>query len=329
MDWKSSIKGFAEYLTLERSLSDNSIKAYENDLAKLEQFFLAQEKPLGPTELNTDDLRSFLNNLSELGLIERSQARCVSAIRSFFRYMLLEEMIAENPADNVDAPKLPKKLPVYLSLEEVENILSQIDLSHPQGQRNRAMIEVLYACGLRVSELIELKISNLFLDIEFIRVIGKGNRERLVPINQSAIKHLNLYLENYRIPQKAQKNYEDHLFLNRRGKVLTRVMVFLIIKDLVQQANIQKNVSPHTFRHTFATHLYEAGADLRAIQEMLGHRSILTTEIYSHVNPKHLRKTLEQYHPRFMEQNEEENNTENENSENSREQAEGFSVSID
>ncbi len=300
MDWTSTIKGFMSYLQLEKSLSSNSVDAYKRDLAKLEQYASTLEPTKSPTEITQDDLEGLLKSLADLAIMERSQARMVSAIKGFYKYMVLEDIMKENPALLVEAPKLPKKLPVYLTIEEVDAILGAIDMSHPQGQRNRAIIETLYACGIRVSELINLKISNLFLDVEIIRVIGKGDRERLVPINQSAIKHLKLYMEEIRKHQKINKGNEDFVFLNRRGNPLSRVMIFMIIKDLTALAGITKNVSPHTFRHTFATHLYEAGADLRAIQDMLGHRSILTTEIYSHVNTRHLKNTLEQYHPRFQ-----------------------------
>jgi len=300
MDWNSTIKGFVSYLQLEKSLSPNSIDAYKRDLTKLQKYATTLPKPKSPSNITQDDLEGLLKSLNELEILERSQARLVSAIKGFYKYMVLENIIKENPAQLIEAPKLPKTLPVYLTLEEVDAILGAIDMSHPQGQRNRAIIETLYACGLRVTELINMKISNLFLDVEVIRVIGKGDRERLVPINSSAIKHLRLYMNEIRKHQKIEKGYEDFVFLNRRGKPLSRVMIFMIIKDLVLEAGIQKNVSPHTFRHTFATHLYEAGADLRAIQDMLGHRSILTTEIYSHVNTRYLKNTLEKYHPRFQ-----------------------------
>ena len=299
-DWQTSIKGYIQYLQLEKSLSKNSIKAYKNDIDKLHEFALLQEPAKSVEQLESTDIEQFLCNLKDLGLIERSQARAVSAIKSFFKYLVLENMVVKNPSTQVDSPKLPQKLPVYLTQTEVNDLLNAIDLSHPQGQRNRAMLETLYACGLRVTELINLQISKLFFDVEIIRVIGKGDRERLVPINQSAMKHINLYLEEVRPHQKIQKGFEDFVFLNRRGKPLTRVMVFTIVKDLTKLVGIKKNISPHTFRHTFATHLYEAGADLRAIQEMLGHRSILTTEIYSHVNTQHLKETLRTCHPRFM-----------------------------
>ena len=299
MTWKEYINGFIGFLKLERSLTENSISAYKIDILKLKNF-LNQEDEIKPiAEISRTDLEAFIRNLAEIGLLARSQARCISAIKTFFRYLMLEELIETNPAELIEAPKLPRKLPVYLTINEIDKLISAIDLSHPQGQRNRAIMETLYACGLRVSELTGLLISNLFFEIDVIKVVGKGNRERLVPINQSAIKYINLYLKKVRIHQKIEKGCEDFVFLNRRGKPLSRVMIFMIVKDMVKAAGITKNVSPHTFRHSFATHLYEAGADLRSIQDMLGHQSILTTEIYSHVNTKHLIDTLEQFHPRF------------------------------
>ena len=300
MNWKTNINGFIVYLQLEKSLSSNSIAAYRRDLEKLQQYAENAKEPKGPTELTQEDLSAFVQTLSDLALVERSQARMISAIRGFYKYLLLEDMISKSPAQMLDAPKLPKKIPVYLSIDEVNKILNVIDLSLKSGHRDRAIIEVLYACGLRVSELINLKISDLFLDNEVIRVLGKGNRERLVPINQSAIHYLELYITHHRSKQDVKKGFEDFVFLNARGKGISRISIFNIVKALATEAQITKNISPHTFRHSFATHLYEAGADLRAIQDMLGHRSILTTEIYSHVNARHLKETMELYHPRFI-----------------------------
>lgn len=299
MSWSSTLKGYLQYLRLEKSLSTNSVEAYLNDLGKLKKYAAESDPPVSPEELTKKELQSFIQELSELGLSARSQARTVSALKSFGKYMFLEKIIPQNIASDLESPRLPKKLPVFLSFEEIEKMLAAIDLSHPQGQRNRAIIEVLYASGLRVSELINLKISNLFLEVEFIRVIGKGNKERLVPINQSAIKYLDIYFKEIRSKMEIKKGKEDFVFLNKRGNPLSRVMIFMIVKDLAALAGIQKNISPHTFRHSFATHLYEAGADLRAIQEMLGHRSILTTEIYSHVQSEHLKATMQKFHPRF------------------------------
>lgn len=300
MNWTTSIKGFIVYLQLEKSLSQNSIAAYQNDLLKLQQYAENAAPPKVPTEMGSEDLSEFVNTLADLQLVERSQARMISAIRGFYKYLCLEGMLEKNPAKLLDAPKLPKKIPTYLTIEEVDQILNRVDMSSNSGHRDRAIVEVLYACGLRVSELINLKISNLDFEVEVISVLGKGNRERLVPINQSAIHYTSLYLEHFRSKQNVVAGCEDFVFLNARGKNISRISIFNIVKDLVREAEIKKNVSPHTFRHSFATHLYQAGADLRAIQDMLGHRSILTTEIYSHVNPSHLKKTMESFHPRFI-----------------------------
>jgi len=298
--WNAHITDFLGYLKLERSLTENSISSYKIDVLKLRDFIL-QTKPENADvkEIDRMDLESFLLNLSEIGLIARSQARCISALKTFFKFLMLEEVIQSNPAELIDAPKLPKKLPVFLTIAEIDAMIAAIDLSQAQGQRNKAIVETLFGCGLRVSELTGLLVSNLLFEIEVIKVIGKGNRERLIPINQAAIKQITLYLEHHRIHQKIAMGSEDFVFLNKRGKPLSRVMIFMIIKDIALKAGVEKNVSPHTFRHSFATHLYEAGADLRSIQDMLGHQSILTTEIYSHVNRQHLIDTLEQFHPRF------------------------------
>lgn len=293
-----------DYLKLEKSLSKNSILGYENDLRKLGSFFSSEEQSILPSKLSSEDVSNFLISLSEIELSARSQARVVSAIKGFFKYLKLEGEIVINPGEKLETPKLPKKIPSFLTISEIDTMFAAVDLSLDNGHRNRAILECLYGSGLRVTELINLKISNLFLEIEVIRVVGKGNRERLIPINPSAIKFLRIYLNEYRLHLKIHPDHLDFVFLNRRGKSLSRVMIFMIVKDLAQKAGITKNVSPHTFRHSFATHLYEAGADLRAIQLMLGHRSIITTEIYSHVNPEHLKSTMEQYHPRFAEDGE-------------------------
>jgi integrase/recombinase XerD len=237
--------------------------------------------------------------VAELGMTQTSQARIISGIRAFYKYCLLEDIVTKDPTTLLEAPKLRRHLPDVLTFDEIENILSQIDLSTPEGTRNKAIIETMYSCGLRVSELVNLKLSQLFFDVEFIRVVGKGSKERLVPIGSSAIKFISIYVKNIRVHQSIQKGEEDILFLNRRGKRLTRVMIFLIIKDLVKKAGINKTISPHTFRHSFATHLVEGGADLRAVQEMLGHESITTTEIYTHLDRDFLRTTLHQFHPAF------------------------------
>ena len=298
MDWNSSIKGFRAYLLLEKSLSAHSIEAYIRDVGKLLEYVLIKKIDLTPDKLTGDHLTSFVYYINDLGLEPKSQARIISGIRAFYRFLLLEDIIDDDPSALLESPKLRRTLPDVLSYEEIDRILSSIDMSLPHSQRNRAMLETLYACGLRVSELITLKLSNYFPEQGFVKVIGKNNKERLVPIGESAIRHINLYLDTERRHMSVvSKGSEDILFLNRRGKGLTRVMVFTLIKSFTGQAGISKTVSPHTFRHSFATHLVEGGADLRAVQEMLGHESILTTEIYTHVDKKYLRDTVMKYHP--------------------------------
>ena len=297
--WEPYKKGFKAYLQLERSLSDNSVVAYLSDIEKLTQFLLNSEQKKAPSEIDLAVLQGFIKWIAELGMTQTSQARIISALRSFYKYCLLEDITAVDPTTLLEAPKLKRALPDILSFEEIENVLAQIDLSTAEGTRNKAILETMYSCGLRVSEVVNLKLSQLFLDVGFIRVIGKGNKERLVPIGSSATKYILIYTNNVRVHQPIQIGEEDILFLNRRGKRLTRVMIFLIIKDLVKKAGIKKSISPHTFRHSFATHLVEGGADLRAVQEMLGHESITTTEIYTHLDREFLRKTLEQFHPGF------------------------------
>lgn len=298
MDWNSSIKGFRAYLLLEKSMSAHSIEAYIRDVGKLLEYVLIKKIDLTPDKLTGDHLTSFVYYINDLGLEPKSQARIISGIRAFYRFLLLEDIIDDDPSALLESPKLRRTLPDVLSYEEIDRILSSIDLSLPHSQRNRAMLETLYACGLRVSELITLKLSNYFPEQGFVKVIGKNNKERLVPIGESAIRHINLYLDTERRHMSVvSKGSEDILFLNRRGKGLTRVMVFTLIKSFTGQAGISKTVSPHTFRHSFATHLVEGGADLRAVQEMLGHESILTTEIYTHVDKKYLRDTVMKYHP--------------------------------
>jgi len=297
--WEAYKKGFKAYLGLERSLSDNSIQAYLSDLDKLTAFLESNGVSKSPAELELSDLQKFIKWIAELGMTQRSQARLISGIRAFYKYCLLEDITTKDPTTLLEAPKLMRQLPDVLSFEEIENIIAQIDLSTAEGTRNKAILETLYSCGLRVSEAVHLKLSQLYLDIGFIRVIGKGNKERLVPIGSSAIKYISIYNDTIRVHQKPQKGEEDILFLNRRGKRLSRVMIFLIIKDLVKKAGIEKTISPHTFRHSFATHLVEGGADLRAVQEMLGHESITTTEIYTHLDREYLRQTLHQFHPGF------------------------------
>ena len=299
MDWASTINGFKAYLLLERSLSENSIIAYEQDVQKLAEFFSLEPRLKNPLGIQYQDLIDFIIYINELGLGARSQARIISGIKAFYKYLLLEDLITDDPSELIDGPKLSRKIPEVLTYEEITQLIDVIDLSEDHGHRNKAMLETLYASGLRVSELISLKISNYFPDIGFLRVIGKNNKERIVPIGESAILQINLYLEHYRkLQANVQKGFEDHLFLNRRGKMLTRVMIFTIVKNAKLKAGIDKKVSPHTFRHSFATHLVEGGADLRAVQDMLGHESITTTEIYTHLDNEYLRDVMLTHHPR-------------------------------
>ena len=297
--WESSIKGFAAYLQLERSLSANSVEAYLRDIRKLTSYLQMQSIHLSPEGLSLEILQKFIHYIAELGLEPTSQARLISGIKSFYKYMLAEGLTSVDPTILLEAPKIKRKLPDVLSFEEIERMIAAIDLSRPEGHRNKAMLEVLYSCGLRVSELVGLRKSWLFLDTGFIRVIGKGDKERLIPIGREAIHYLSIYEAEHRRLGVIQPGYEDFVFLNRRGKPLTRVMVFLIIKELARLAGIPKNISPHTLRHSFATHLVEGGADLRAVQDMLGHESITTTEIYTHLDKQFLKKTLERFHPAF------------------------------
>jgi integrase/recombinase XerD len=298
MAWKIYIQQFKNYLKLERSLSENSIEAYLRDISKLQEYTLLQDQDLSPLRLEAKHLQSFIEYLNRLGVAETSQARVLSGVKAFYKFLFLENLIQQDPSNLLESPKLGRKLPDTLSYHEIVEILSVIDLSTPEGTRNRAMLEVLYSCGLRVSELVELRLSNLYLDIGFVKIIGKGNKERFVPIGSDAAKYLRQYTELIRTHLKIKAQHEDFVFLNRRGSKLSRVYVFLLIKDLVAKAGIAKNVSPHTFRHSFATHLLEGGADLRAIQEMLGHESITTTEIYTHLDNEYLRQTIQDFHPR-------------------------------
>jgi integrase/recombinase XerD len=297
--WDAYKKGFSSFLKLERSLSANSVMAYERDLELLIAYLQENKKTKTPSTIQLKDLQGFIKYIAQLGLSERSQARIISGIRAFYKYCLLEDIVKKDPTVLLEAPKLKRTLPDTLSFTEIEKIIGAIDLSKPGGERNKAILETMYSCGLRVSEIVSLKISQLYLDVGFIRVVGKGNKERLVPIGKTAAKHINIYRQRIRTQMKPQKGSEDILFLNKRGKGLSRVMIFYIIRDLAVEAGIKKNVSPHTFRHSFATHLIEGGADLRAVQDMLGHESITTTEIYTHLDRSFLRKTLEQYHPAF------------------------------
>jgi integrase/recombinase XerD len=298
LDWNSSIKGFRAYLMLEKSLSAHSVEAYLRDVGKLHEFVLIKKIDTTPDQLTGDELITFIYYLNDLGLDPKSQARIISGIRAFYKFLIMEDIIDKDPSFLLESPRVSRKLPDVLSYEEIITIMESIDLSVPLNHRNRAMLETLYACGLRVSELVGLRISHYYPEDGFLKVIGKNNKERLVPVGDSAIKYINLYSQNERnslIP--VAKGSEDILFLNRRGKPLTRVMIFMLIKTFVAEAGIRKNVSPHTFRHSFATHLVEGGADLRAVQEMLGHESILTTEIYTHVDRNYLKDTITKFHP--------------------------------
>lgn len=298
--WDSYKNGFKAYLQLERSLSDNSVEAYLRDLEKLTQFLQQKKYLKNPDAIELKDLQQFVQWIAELGMTASSQARIISGLRGFYKYCYIENIAKNDPTVLLEAPKLKRALPDILSFNEIEQIIAQIDLSTPEGGRNKAILETMYSCGLRVSELVNLRISALYLDVGFVRVTGKGDKERLVPIGSSAIKYINIYKDEIRVHGKIKPGQEDILFLNRRGSMLTRVMIFLMLKDLVRKAGINKNISPHTFRHSFATHLVEGGADLRAVQEMLGHESITTTEIYTHLDREFLRKTLENFHPAFQ-----------------------------
>ncbi len=296
MEWKSAIKGFRAHLKLEKGLSANSISAYVSDIEKLEQY--AAITALKPDLITLSDLRQFITWVSELGMMPSSQARVLSGVKSFYKYLLLDDIIKSDPSELLESPKKQRKLPVTLSYNEIEKLLAAIDLSKTEGPRNKAIIEVFYSCGLRVSELTELKLSNLYLDIEFIKVLGKGTKERLVPIGGEAINALKIWIEQVRVHVPVKKGEEDLVFLNRRGSRLTRVYIFMLIKQLAALAGIKKAISPHTLRHSFATHLVEGGADLRAVQEMLGHESITTTEIYTHLDREYLKEVITSFHPR-------------------------------
>ena len=297
--WEAYKRGFKAYLQLEKSLSDNSVEAYVHDIEKLTQYLLMNEVKKNPEELDLNDLESFLQWINKLGMTPSSQSRIISGLRSFYKYCIQEQISKKDPTALLETPKLFKKLPDVLTFSEIEKIVDAIDVSSPEGARNKAIIETLYSCGLRVSELVNLKLSALYFDVGYIRVIGKGDKERLVPIGSSAIKYINLYKEQIRVHVPVIPGNEDVVFLNRRGRKLSRVMIFMIIKEAAKKAGISKSISPHTFRHSFATHLVEGGADLRAVQEMLGHESITTTEIYTHLDREYLRDTLQQYHPAF------------------------------
>jgi integrase/recombinase XerD len=299
--WDLHIRQFAHYLKIERSLSINSVEAYTRDVSMLSQFVGLKHPETSPMKVSPVLLQDFLAFVNELGMSAHSQARILSGIKAFYKYLSFEELIENDPTILIEGPKLGRKLPDTLSYPEIESLLNAIDLSSPEGARNRAMIEILYCSGLRVSELVDLKLANVYFDISFLRVIGKGNKERLVPFGKDASKYMKSYIEQVRgkpphvVPQKG---FENHVFLNRRGRKLTRVMVFTIIKNLALQVGLKKTISPHTFRHSFATHLIEGGADLRAVQEMLGHESITTTEIYTHLDRDYLRQVVQEFHPR-------------------------------
>ena len=296
MSWKQSIKEFKSYLRIERSLSDNTIDSYLRDIQKLANF--SEEKDLNELQITKSEVKEFIASINKEGISARSQSRIISGIKAFYKYLILEDYLKVNPTELIESPKIGMKLPDTLSIEEIDSLISAIDLSHPQGERNRAILEVLYSCGLRVSELTNLKLSNIRFKEGYVKVLGKGNKERFAPIGSSAIKFLNIYLNEIRNHQDIKKGSEDIVFLNRRGNKLTRVMIFTIIKQLAEKIGMKKKISPHTFRHSFATHLIEGGADLRAIQEMLGHESITTTEIYTHLDREYLREAIMQFHPR-------------------------------
>ena len=297
--WDAHKKGFKAWLQLEKSLSDNSVEAYLHDIEKLTFYLSQHNETKKPADITLKDLEKFVQWINELGMTVSSQSRIISGLRSFYKYCQLEQICTIDPTLLLEAPKMQRKLPDILSFEEIEQIIGALDLSTPEGGRNKAILETMYSCGLRVSEVVNMRISNLFLDVGFIKVIGKGDKERLVPIGRDAIKFINIYRNNIRNQIYIKPGEEDIVFLNRRGQRLTRVMIFLILKAVVKKAGINKNISPHTFRHSFATHLVEGGADLRAVQEMLGHESITTTEIYTHLDREFLRSTLQLFHPAF------------------------------
>jgi integrase/recombinase XerD len=297
--WEAYKKGFKAWLQLEKSLADHSVSAYLGDFDKLIQFLLVTDHKIAPAGVTLKHLQSFTAWIHKLGMTATSQARIISGIRSFFKYCSIENIVDADPTLLLEAPKMSRKLPDTLSVEEIEKIIQAIDLSTPEGVRNKAIIETMYSCGLRVSELVGLKISNIYPELGFVKVTGKGDKERLIPVGQSALKHIGIYRKTIRAHISIAAGQEDILFLNRRGSMLSRVMIFLLIKDLVMKAGINKTISPHTLRHSFATHLVEGGADLRAVQEMLGHESITTTEIYTHLDRDFLRTTLNQFHPAF------------------------------
>jgi integrase/recombinase XerD len=298
--WAAERKGFKAWLQLEKSLSDHSVEAYLRDIEKLTQFLSFHESVTTIEAIRLHDLQAFLKWIGALGMTASSQSRIISGIRSFFKYCLQENLVKQDPTLLLETPKLKRSLPDFLSVDEINRIVLAIDLSKPEGERNRAILETMYSCGLRVSELVNLRISSLYPELGFIKVIGKGDKERLVPIGNTALKFIGIYRNQVRVHANIKKGNEDILFLNRRGSRLTRQMIFILLKNLVRETGIKKTVSPHTFRHSFATHLVEGGADLRAVQEMLGHESITTTEIYTHLDRAYLRETLQKFHPAFQ-----------------------------
>jgi len=296
MNWNIVTKDFKRYLQLERGLAANSIDAYLHDVAKLQVY--CEDHQLDFQRLAITDVQDFLIWVNTFGISPYTQSRLISGLKAFFSYLQLEDITTVNPAELIESPRLSRKIPSVLNIEEIDKLIGALDLSSPEGVRNKAILELLYGCGLRVSELVNLKKSNLFLDVEFIKVEGKGSKERLIPIGQQAIKFLKIYLDEIRIHQPVKAGFEDIVFLNKRGKSLSRVMIFIIIKDLATKIGLTKKISPHTFRHSFASHLVEGGADLRAVQDMLGHESITTTEIYTHVDKAYLHTVITQFHPR-------------------------------
>jgi integrase/recombinase XerD len=296
--WELDIRDFGNYLKLERSLSKNSIEAYVRDIGKLAEYVELKQLGVVPEEVTYKQLQGFLKYLNELGMSAHSQARILSGVKGFFKYLLFEERLDKDPTALLEGPRLGRRLPDTLDYTEIVKLLEAIDLSSPEGGRNRAMLEVLYSSGLRVSELVELKRANVYFDLGFLRVVGKGNKERLVPIGRDAMKYLTIYLEEIRVHIPVQKGFEGYVFLNRAGRKISRVTIFLIIKALAAKIGLHKRISPHTFRHSFATHLIEGGADLRAVQEMLGHESITTTEIYTHLDRDYLKQVVQEFHPR-------------------------------
>ena len=297
MSWDIYIKGFYNYLLIEKSLSKNTVDAYVRDINKMAKYFLDLEKSKNIKSVSYEDFQNYLAHLNDEKIKARSQSRVISSIRTFYKYLIIEKEIDNNPSELLETPKTGKKLPEFLTVDEVNQLVNEINRSKPEGERNLAILEVLYGCGLRVSELIELKLSEIYWKEGFIRIIGKGNKERLVPLGKTATKHLKIYINEIRVHNKVNEESKDHVFLNKNGGKISRVMIFKIIKALTLKAGIKKNISPHTLRHSFATHLVEGGADLRAVQEMLGHQSITTTEIYTHLDRSYLKQTILDHHP--------------------------------